>query len=189
MRLEAAGDPPVGSERFPVTDAVARRVPIVLDAKTTSNPKVLERQRNAAAETSLALYTLYIADFRIPRRELEGFSFGVIRPTRTGTIGTLTVVPPKKRGLRAGDVVRDQDIQYETTTTLAALGLTVVSRANEELRAHTDVQGRVRLVELDEDSICIDVDVEFTNGGEVVVAARGVVAAPVVRADEDFYFT
>jgi hypothetical protein len=47
----------------------------------------------------------------------------------------------------------------------------------------------VKIVELDEGSICVDVDVEFLNGAELVVAARGVVAARVIRADEDFYFT
>jgi hypothetical protein len=190
MRVEATGAVPVGGKTFRVTDGVARRVPLVPrpPGSTTSDPKELVRQREEAASTDLALYSIYLADFHIPRRELRGSGFGEVTPEGTGTIATLSLVPEKRRGFEEGDVVRDREPRYETTTTFAPLSLIVVSAANDELRGYTDVQGRVKILALDERSICVHIDVEFLNSGSLVTAARGTVAVPVVEAGEGFYF-
>ncbi len=191
MRLEALGAAPAGAAAFAVTDAVARRVPIVPrpGGGTTEDPKELARLRKEAARTSLALYSVYLADFRIPRRELSGFGFGLVTPKGDGTIATLSLVPTKRRGFSVGDVVRATALRYDTTTTFAALSLTVTDATSGTPGAFTDVEGRVKILALDDDTICVDIDVQFLLSGTLVSAARGVVSAPVVRAAPEFFYT
>jgi hypothetical protein len=191
MRLEAGGTTPVGGTSVRVTDGVARRVAILPEARVdfddASGRAELEKR---AAKTPLALYTVYLADFDIPRRELRGFSFGDIAPTATGTIAALTMVPPVKKGLTEGDVAMDRDLAYESTTTFAPLGLTVRSARNASAAlAYTDVVGQAKILQLTPKRICVDVDLEVRNGDQLVTALEGVVAVPIVRAASSFFYT
>jgi hypothetical protein len=191
MRIEAAGNPVIGDDRFEVVDGVARRVAILPKASAdVSNRKARDKLTARAAGTGLALYSVYLADFKIPRRDVEGFTLGRVDPKAGGTIGTLTIVPPKKRGLREGDTVTDRELAYDTTTTFGAVGVTVDSDpVPPSTRTFDDVAGRVEILELDDDEICVDVDLEFTRDGDLVTAMQGTVAVPVVRAPDTFYFT
>jgi hypothetical protein len=100
----------------------------------------------------------------------------------------MTVVPPKARGLRKGDVVRDGDLRYDTTTTFATVGLVVQPTASPLGSSFDEVDGRVRIRDLDEQSICLDMDLELSLDGELTAAIGGVVRAPVVKAPASFYY-
>ena len=191
MRLEAGGSAPVGGASFSVSDGVARRVAILPKAKADfTDTKARARLEDQAAKTSLALYTVYLADFEIPRTELKGFSFGDIKPTGTGTIATLSIVPPTRKGFVAGAVVTSGTVGYDTTTSLAPIGLTVRSDRNASAALpYTTVLGQVKIIELTAKRLCLDIDVEVRNGTQLVTAARGIVAVPVMRAANSFYFT
>lgn len=191
MRLEALGESPAGSADFEVTDAVARRVPIVPrpDGETAGDPEELAAAQEEATTTDLALYAIYLADFEIDRDELEGFGFGEVQPEPGGTIGTVNIVPTTMDGFATGDVADGGDIEYETTTTFGSLGVTVVGEEQDGFTAFDDVDGQVEILALDDDTICVDIDVELQLSGEPVVAAEGVVTAPIVRAPDEFFYT
>lgn len=189
MRVEAGGTNPVGSTSMRVTDGVARRVPIMPNAKVDFNDmKARAALEKRAAKTPLALYTIYLSDFKIPRSALQGF--GDVPPSATGTIATLTLVPPTKKGFKAGDVVTAREIDYDTITTFGPVGLTVRSARNASAPlAYTDVVGKAKILELTSKRMCVDIDFELRNGSALVTALQGTVAVPVVRAASSFYFT
>jgi len=190
MRIEKAAAVAAGGAEFEVTHALARRVPIVPDPKggTTSDPDEIEELTEKARTTNLALYSMYLADFRIPRRELKSFGFAQIEPEPGGTLAVVTIVPKRRKGFSEGDAVRDGNLGYDTTTTFAPLGLVVESTGSEERDTFTDVEGRVKILSLDDDRICLDMRVELTRDGDPVAATEGVVSAPVVRATDSFFF-
>jgi hypothetical protein len=188
VTLEAAGERPAGGETFEVTDAVARRVAI-LPGEMAFDPASLSGLENKAAVTPLAMYTLYLADFRLPDDELAGVGFGEVVPPAGKTVGALTMVPQTEAGFTEGDVVTDGEFDYELRTTLTPLGLTVFTDGDTTGQAYTDVTGQAEILQLDDESICVDFDVTYENQGEQVYRAKGVVQAPVVRAADAFFFT
>jgi hypothetical protein len=190
MRLEALTDPPAGDADFEVTDAVARRIPILAgESQSTSDPDELAEQQAWAANTDLALFSIYLADFEIDRGLLEGFGFGDVDPEPGGTIGALAIVPTTEDGFATGDVARSGELEYDVNTTFTSLGLTIRSEEHDEPEAFTDALGRVEILSLDDDTICVDVDVQIENSGQPIAAAEGVIAAPIVRPPDSFYLT
>lgn len=191
MRLEADYEEALGGEEFTVQDAVARRVPILPGLEPTDDPDEIAAREEQAAQTDLALYTVYLSDAQIDRTAIEGFGFGLVEPEPGQLVASLSIVPSDEAGFEAGDVVdADGDFEYDPTTTLAELSL-IVSTAEEPqpFQAIDETEGQVEVVALTEDAICLEVDVEMSYQGELVAAARGVVAAPVVRPPSSLYFT
>jgi hypothetical protein len=188
ITLQAAGERPAGGEAFEVTDAVARRVAI-LPGEMAFDPASLSGLENQAAVTPLAMYTLYLADFRLPDDELAGVGFGEIVAPPGKTVGALTLVPPTEAGFAEGDVVTDGELEYEPRTTLTPLGLTVFTDGDTTGQAYTDVTGQAEILQLDDETICIAFDVTYENQDELVYRGKGVVQAPVVRAADAFFFT
>jgi hypothetical protein len=192
MALEGFGEEPAGSSDFEVTDAVVRRVPILTGVEgTTADPAELAELEARAAESPIALYSLYVADFEIDRSVLEGFGFGEVTPPPGGTVGTITIVAPNEDGLTTGDVVDgDTEIAYEATTTFAPLGLLVASDSRSGRDAYTDVEGQVEVLALTDDVLCLGVDVTLIGlDGEPASSATGTVVAPIVRSSPSFFFT
>lgn len=188
MDLRSGGDAPAGSESFEVTDAVARRVAI-LPGQMAFDPSALSTLEAEAKVTPLALYSIYLADFDIDRSLIEGVGFGDV-PTAAGqTLGVLTLVPTDEGGFATGDVVTDGELGYDLTTSLTPLSLAVYADGQDLGIAYTDVAGQVEILALDEETICVQVDVTLTNEGELVYAASGTVEAPVVRAADAFFYT
>lgn len=187
MRLESGTDPAAGSAAFEVTDAVALRVPILTGRdEPGQTQKELEKLEKQAAKTRLAMYQIYLADFRIPRRDLRG-AFPEIGPKPGKTTGTISLVPVRPRGFERGDVVRPGDeLRYEVVTTFATVALGVYSSESEAIIG--ELTGRVKILGVDDDQICADVDLELTDAGALVAAVEGVVTAPVVRASRQTYF-
>lgn len=186
--LEAAGDHPAGAEEFEVTDAVARRVAI-LPGEMAFDPADLSGLEKKAGVTPLALYTVYLADFEIPRDELSGVGIGQITPGEGETVGALTLVPADEGGFAEGDVVTDGELGYETTTTFTPMQLTVFADGDTTGQAYTDVSGEATILQLSEKTICVSFDVTYENQGEVVYRGKGAVLAPVVRSADAFFFT
>jgi hypothetical protein len=191
MRLESAADPATGGDEFEVTDAVARRVPILTGRdEPGQTPKELERLEKQAAKTRLAMYQVFVADFRIPRRDLRGElsgAFPEIDPEPGETTATISLVPVRSRGFERGDVVRPGDeLRYEVVTTFATVGLGVFTAESDN--GIGVLTGRAKILGIDDDRICFEVDLEVTDDGTVVAAAEGVVTAPVVRAPRQTYF-
>ena len=52
-----------------------------------------------------------------------------------------------------------------------------------------DVTGSVRIVQLTDHQICLDIDVEFTSQDKLIYAAKGVVASEVVRSADSSFFS
>ncbi|MFA5883734.1 MAG: hypothetical protein WDA60_07780 [Acidimicrobiia bacterium] len=173
-----------------VTDVVARRVPIVpRPFGATSDAKTLARLRAKAADTSLALYTLYLADFAVPRADLTGSGFGEVTAPAGKTVATMTIVPTRKTGFEDGDVVQAEPFRYESTTTFAPLSLTVSTSGDRSLSAYDAVRGDVEIRELGPTVICLDMDVTFTRGRQPVASIIGTARAPVVRSADSFFYT
>lgn len=191
MALEGFGETPAGSADFEITDAVVRRVPIVTGVDgTTGDPDELAELEARAAESPVALYSLYVADFDIDRSSLEGFGFGEVTPDPGGTVGTITIVAPTDDGLAVGDVVDgDTEITLDTTTTFAPIGLLVATDERSGSDPYTGVEGQVEVLALGDDVLCLDVDITLIGlDGEPVSSAAGTVVAPIVRPAPSFYF-
>lgn len=179
-----------GPVDFAVGDAVARRVPIVPqppDARRDG--ATLERLEAKAARTDLALYTLYLADFTVPRKELTGFGFGEITAPDGRTVAAVTIVPTEKSGFAQGDTAEVAPFEYESTTTFAPVSFVVNSSGKRSTYAYDGIIGGVEIRRLTDTSICLDVDVAFTRAGQTVASATGTVKAPVVKAAPTFFYT
>jgi hypothetical protein len=191
VRLEQ-GDPPAGGAEFRATDGVARRVPILVGREEPGRtPAELRRLERQAAKTKLALYQIYLADFRLPRRDVRGPSasaFFTPTPTADEVAATLSIVPTKPRGFKPGDVVTlEDDLEYETTTTFSTVGLGIITADGES--ASGEPSGQVKVLALDAREICVDVDFELTVDGAIVAAIEGTFAVPVVRPEnKSLYF-
>jgi len=179
-----------GPTEFAVTDAVTRRVAIVpRTGGAARDAAELERLRAKAARTDLALYTMYLADFTVPRKELKGFGFGEITAPAGKTVAAMTIVPTEKRGFREGDVAEVSPFAYDATTTFAPLSLVTNSSGVHSTYAYDGIDGGVTIRELDAKSICLDMDVTFTRGDTPIATIVGTVASPVVKADPSFFYT
>lgn len=188
VAMTAGGEHPAGSDTFEATAATARRVPI-LPGEMTFDPAELSGLEKKAAVTPMAAYTLYLADFDLATDLLEGVSPVPVSPTEGQTLGALTVLPPTEGGLAVGDVITDGEPEYETTSTLKNLSLTVYADGDTTPQAYTDVTGQAEVLAVDDTTLCLDVDVTFENQGEPTYALKGVVAAPVVRAGDAFFYS
>lgn len=179
-----------GPAAFEVTDAVTRRVPIVpRPSGARIDAEELDQLREEAAETDLALYTMYLADFDVPRKELKGFGFGDVSAPDGKTVAALTIVPTEKNGFEAGDVAEVAPFEYDATTTFAPLSLVVSSSGEQASYAYSDVEGKVKIRKLSERSICLDFDVTFTLNDRAVASVEGAAKSPVVRSAPTFFFT
>jgi hypothetical protein len=191
MRIES-GDVPTGAD-LEVTDGVARRVPILTGREQPgTTPRELEKLEREAAKSKLAMYQIFLADFRIARKELTGpFSSAFYTPTvKAGeTAAVLAIVPRRARGLREGDIISAVDRQeFESVTTFAPVSLQVVTGDDDP--GFGTATGKVEVVALDRDSICVAVDFTITDLDEQVAAAlEGVVEVPVVTSkNKSLYF-
>ncbi len=187
LRLEAGGPASAGGPAVTVTDAIAVRVPILPGASAADTP--IEELIERAAETELALYSVFLADFPIDRSRLGGFTS--MKPGPGQTLATLSIVPTSPSGFTAGDVVDSEgDFAFDTITTLAEMQLIVLSGEHPDALAGYDgAEGRIEILYLSDTTLCLDVDVEFSRAGEMVYAARGTFAVPVMEALEGFFFT
>ena len=188
LDLQAGGEHPAGSDAFEATDAAARRV-AVLPGEMAFDPSALSGLQAEAKVTPLAAYVVYLADFEIDREQLSGTGFGDLDPGAGQTIGALSILPATEDGLAAGDVVMPGEPEYETRSTLVTLQLTVFADGDTTPQAYTDATGQVEVLQVDDETICVDADVTFENGGEMVYRMKGAVLAPVVRASDAFFFT
>jgi hypothetical protein len=186
--LRAGGERPAGDMDFTVTDAKARRVPI-LPEKMAFDPSELGGLESEAQITPLAAYTIYLSDDTIPSEQLSGSGDGLIIPGPGQTIGSITIVPSTEDGFATGDLVVDDVLTYNTSAELAPLGLTVFTDGDTTPMAFTAVKGGVEINYLGEDAICITVDVTVEDGAEMVYRAGGTILAPVVRAGSARFLT
>lgn len=179
-----------GPAELAVTDAVTRRVAIV--PRPSGPPRdaaALERLQEKAARTDLALYTMYLADFRVPRSALRGAGFGEVAAPDGHTVVAVTLVPTERRGFRAGDTAEVSPFAYDAQTTFAPLSLVTNSSGERSSYAYDGIDGGVEIRALGARSICLDMDVTFTYQGRPIAKVVGTVASPVVRAADAFFYT
>jgi hypothetical protein len=184
----AAGERPAGSESFEATDVVALRTPI-LPGEMAFDGSGLSGLQSKAEITPLASYSVYLADFEVPREEIAGRSLGIVTPPAGQTLAVLSLVPPTEAGLATGDVIANGELGYETNSSLSQLSLAVYADGDTTGMASTDVIGQAEVLHVDDEQLCVAFDVTFENQGELVYAGSGTVLAPVVRSDPAFFFT
>lgn len=184
----AAGERPAGSEAFEATDVVALRTPI-LPGEMAFDGSGLSGLQSKAEITPLAAYSVYLADFDVPREEIAGRALGVLAPPAGQTLAVLSLVPPTEAGLATGDVITAGELGYETNTSFTQLALAVYVDGSTTGMAYTDVTGQAEVLHVDDEQLCVAFDVTFENQGELVYAGSGTVLAPVVRSDPAFFFT
>lgn len=188
MQVQGSGSQPAGSDQLKVTDAVARRVALLPKAPNAT-PADLAKAKEQAATTSLAYYTMYLADFPITRSTLKEPGSGDLAIPKGKTLGTVTFVPVKKRGFRQGDVARSVPLEYEMTSTITPLMALVREGPDEAPQSFNDAKGKVTIRYLTKTQICTAIDLQLLNGEKVVYEVRGTVLAPIVRADPSYFFT
>jgi hypothetical protein len=105
----------------------------------------------------------------------------------SATVAAVRVVPAAEGGFVEGEVVAPTvELGYETRSHQVPVKAAIVPKdSNEDLELTDDVTGTVTVLEVDEDSICVDVDVTIAGdqGGRI----DGVVLAPVFRADNSYF--
>jgi hypothetical protein len=139
------------------------------------------------AEVSpLGQYTVFVSDGEIDTAPLESNREGVVADG-SATVAAVRVVPAAEGGFVEGEVVAPTvELGYETRSHQVPVKAAIVPKdSNEDLELTDDVTGTVTVLEVDEDSICVDVDVTIAGdqGGRI----DGVVLAPVFRADNSYF--
>ena len=114
---------------------------------------------------------------------------GTAAPAGGAPVAAVTIVPTRKAGFEAGDIATAGPFGYESTTTFAPLSLVVNTSGTRATYAYDAAKGAVKIRELGPRSICIDFDLAFSRGGQVVASATGRARARVVKAAPSFFYT
>jgi len=170
---------------FEVTSAAAQRVSI-LPGKMAFNASEMSGLTSQAEVSPLGQYTVFVSDGEIDTAPLESNREGVVADG-SATVAAVRVVPAAEGGFVEGEVVAPTvELGYETRSHQVPVKAAIVPKdSNEDLELTDDVTGTVTVLEVDEDSICVDVDVTIAGdqGGRI----DGVVLAPVFRADNSYF--
>lgn len=156
--------PQVDADGFDVTSVIASQQPIVPDPDGELTPDEIREQ---GATTPLVSYAVYLADF-----EMTAEDVGFLGPTPPddGTLFFVAVVPPTEDGLRTGDVVEQGTPEFESVTTFGSLGVQYQTGTVDDaptLALDGDGTGTAEVLYLDDDRICLDVEIDGTMfGGE-----------------------
>lgn len=191
VRAEGLNEPTAGSPEFEVTHAFAQRIPVV----PGESGNILEGAEKEAADeeartTDLAIYAIHLADYPLERDQFDGFGFARPEVPEGGTLAVVSILPPTLDGLQAGDVVRHGEPQFESVTTFSTLSAVVQTAERDNFdNAFTDMDGQVEVLALDDESICVDIDITIRDGDESIAAIEGDVVAEVVRVSDAFYMT
>lgn len=180
LQMALTGPGGAGSATFPVQDAVARRVAIIPQGVTfeADERSGLESQ---AKTTPAVQYQVYLADFALSRSQMSAADAAAPEPvSKGGTYGLLTISPVRLAGFEVGQEVTNGPLGYETIQPVGQLGLRVSAAEANPFYEPAAAKGRVKVVALADDEICLDIDVQMVVDGEAIATAKGIVALPVV---------
>lgn len=175
------GERTAGSATFEVVGAAALPLPLVPDKAQTLTPAQVNEQ---GATTALLGYILFFGDEPFGPNDVS--AFGGYEPEAVGKgRGNIGLFPDSTRPLAVGDVL--------TPGSLDALGMfTPFNRIGLDFKAAPDeftgyldeLQGSVTILALDEEFLCLDVDLswEYSDGGssaQGVLTVQGIFTAPL----------
>ncbi|WP_421120584.1 hypothetical protein ACE2AJ_04520 [Aquihabitans daechungensis] len=180
------GEGTAGSS-FEVADAAAQRVAI-LPGKMAFDAGEMAGLTSQAAVSPLGQYTVYVSDDTIDTAQLEGNGEGSVADG-SATVAAIRVVPAAEGGFVAGEVVAPTgELGYVTRSDQVPVRAAVVPKGSKEpLTVTDDLTGTVTVLEVGDESICLDVDLTIAGaqGGQI----DGVVLAPVFRAGDSYFMT
>jgi hypothetical protein len=180
LTMALTGPDGAGSTSFTVEDAVARRVAIIPQGVTfqADERSGLESQ---AKTTPAVQYQVYLADFPLSRSTMSAADTAAPEPVVDGgTYGLLTISPVRLTGFEVGQEVTEGPLGYETIQPVGQLGLRVSPAEADPYYEPAAASGRVKVLALADDEICLDIDVQMVVDGEPIATAKGIVALPVV---------
>jgi hypothetical protein len=180
LTMALTGPEGLGSTSFQVKDAVARRVAIIPQGVTfeADERSGLESQ---ARTTPTLQYQVYLADFPLSRSAMGAASTDLVEPvSKGGTYGLLILSPERLSGIQVGSEVVDGPLGYETIQPIGRLALRVNPAEAHPFYEPAAPKGRVKVLALSDDSICLDVDVQMVVDGEAIATAKGTIEVPVV---------
>jgi len=175
------GGQPAGSSAFEVAGSAGLPIPLVPDKEQVLTPAQVNEQ---GATTSLLGYIVFFGDEPFGPGDVS--TFGGYEPEAAGkSRGNIGLFPNSNTPLAIGDVL--------TPGTLEPLGmLTTFNRINMDFKAAPDeltgyldgIKGSVTILALDNEFICIDVDLsweysDFSSSAQGVLTVQGIFTAPL----------
>lgn len=179
----------VGAEpatSFEVTDAVAQRVP-VLPGKMAFDASEMAGLASQAKVSPLGQFTIYISDQEVARDALTGLGYGNAA-AGPGTLAAVRILPAATGGFVEGEVAAPSAVaDYELRNEQAPVQAAIDGGDADSLEFTDDVRGTVTVLQVTDESICVDVELTLLGGGGGRI--DGIVLAPVVRSGNSFFVT
>lgn len=174
---------PAGSETYEVIGAAAVQIPLVPDKAQTLS---YEESVAKAASTDLIGYGLLFGDEAFGVNDVS--LFGGYAPEAVGkSRGVVSVYPSTLTPLAVGDVVTPQPMDaLGMFTTLNNLGMDFKAAPDEFMSYLNSISGSVTILGLNEESICLDVDLtwdtsDFSSSATGTLTIRGIFTAPLTE--------
>lgn len=172
---------------FTVADAAAQRVAI-LPGAMAFDASEMAGLTSKAAVSPLGQYTVYLSDGEIDTAQLEGDDEGTVADG-SSTVAVVRIDPAAEGGFVEGEVVSPEgELQYEARSDQVPVRAAIVPDGSKgPMELTDDLTGTVTVLEVDDDSICVDID--LTVAGEQGGRIDGTVEVPVFRAGNAFFVT
>jgi len=154
--------PGIDGSRFEATSTLVGVTPIVLEDVPDGD---VEAAQEAAAETDLLAYTVYVADYELDDSQVGPLG---ISPPADGTVLSFSIVPPTEEPLATGDVIQAGTPEFDSTTTFGTVGVQYQTGADDQVvgfAADTEGSGSAEVLHLDDDQLCLRFSQEGTIFG------------------------
>ena len=189
MVAQRDGERPAGSATFEVVGAAALPIPLIPDTDNTLTPS---QAAELGATTPLLAYILFFGDEPFGPDDVS--TFGGYEPEGVGkSRGNIGLFPHTTTPLAVGDVVVGGSLdELGLQTTFNRIGLDFKAAPDELTGYLNEVQGSITILALDDDFLCIDVDLtwdysDFSSSADGVLTVQGIFTAPL--ADRSLPFT
>lgn len=172
---------------FDVAQAAAQRVAMI-PGEMAFDASEMAGLASKAAVSPLGQYTVYVTDGEIDTSSLSEDDKGTVADG-SSTVAAIRIIPAAEGGFVEGEVVAPStELQYETRSEQVPVSAAILPEGSDDaLELTDDLTGTVTVLSVDDDAICLDVDltVAGAEGGRI----DGVVEAPVTRAGNSFFVT
>jgi hypothetical protein len=176
MHLERADYITAGGPSVKVIDGIAQSLPFLRGEQA--------RHVGSAQVTAMTprIYNIYLADFPISLAKATSRTGDVVNAF-DGLLGTVTLKPEAGTALRSGQVLHPEADATGSPSGEGVVSFSVEYRDGDPGPTFPLMsQGRVKIVHLDQRTLCADIALHQTYRGHPTVEIEGTVRLPIVEA-------
>lgn len=177
------GGLPAGSATYNVIGAAAIQTPLVPDRDQVLT---YQQSKQMGETTDLVGYALLFGDEQFGVDDVSLFS-GYTPEAAGKSRGVVSIYPSTLTPLAVGDVVTSMPMdEVGLFTTLNNLGMDFKATPDEYMGYTNSIRGRVTILGLNDEAICLDVDLswdvsDLTTSSSGTLVLRGVFTAPLTE--------